>query len=142
MSWRVSWGGGHQLRLTGGGQGHWWQRPQRILISVSSPRGPHFGIKTWPHPIAYRFQCWNASGQTTSRMGTHTHPSADRVPKAILSSQPPINTPLDTALPTRGTRPSSTHKWASTSPSHQKASTRSLRTNLTHEGRHQKQEEL
>ena len=36
------------------------------------------------------------------------------------------------ALPTRGTRPSSTHQWAGTSPSHQEACT-SLRTNLTHQ---------
>ena len=33
----------------------------------------------------------------------------------------PIKTVPDTALPTRGTRPSSTHLWASTSSSHQEA---------------------
>ena len=75
------------------GQGHWWQRPQRIVIGVSSPRGCHSGIKTQPYPIIYRFHCWNTSGQTTSRVGTQTHPSAERVPEAILSSQPPINMP-------------------------------------------------
>ena len=32
----------------GQGQGHWWQRPQRTLTSVSSPGGQHFGNKTWP----------------------------------------------------------------------------------------------
>ena len=92
--------GSHQSVLSGG-------RPQRLLISMSSPGGHHFGIKTWPYLTAYRLQCRKASGQTTSKMGTQPHPSADRLPKAILSSQPPINTPLDTALPTRGTRPTS-----------------------------------
>ena len=50
-------------------------------------------------------------------------PSADRLPKAVLSSQPPLNTPIDTALPSRETQPSSTHQRAGTSPSHQEACT-------------------
>lgn len=28
------------------------------------------GTETWPHPTAYRLQCWEASGQTTNRVGT------------------------------------------------------------------------
>ena len=36
-------------------------------------------------------------------------------------------------LPTRGTRPSYTHQWAGTSPSHQEACT-SLLDSLIHEG--------
>ena len=116
----------------GGGQGHWWQRPQRILISVSSPRGHHFDIKAWPYPTAYRLQCWNASCQTTSRVGIQPHPSTDRVPEAILSSQPLLNTILDTALSTRGTTHSPTNQWAGTIPFHQEACT-SHRTNLTHQ---------
>ena len=48
--------------------------------------------------------------QTNSRIGTEHHPSADRLPKVVLSSQPPINTPLYMVLPTRGNRPSSTHR--------------------------------
>ena len=55
---------------------------QRMSISVHTHRGCRFGIQTWPYPIDCRLQCWNASGQTTSRMGAR-HPSADRVPKAI-----------------------------------------------------------
>ena len=61
----------------------------------------------------------------------------DRLPKVVLSSQPPQNTPRDKDLPTRGTRPNSTDQRASTSPSHQEACT-SPWINLTH----QKQEEL
>ena len=74
----------------------------------------------------------HVSGQTTSRIGTQPHPSAGRVPQATLSSQPPISTPLNVALSTRGTRPSSTHQWAGSSPSHQEACTRPW-TNLTHQ---------
>ena len=88
------------------------------------------------YPIDYKFQCWNASGQTTSRIGTQPfyslHPIADRVPKATLSSQPPLNTQLDMTLPTRGTRPSSTHQWEGTNPSYQEGCT-SLTIDLTHQ---------
>ena len=83
-------------------QGHWWQRPQGILIGVSSPGGPHFSTNTWAHPTACKLQCWNAPGQTTRRIGTQTHPLAKRLPKVVLRSQPPLNTLLDMALLTRG----------------------------------------
>ena len=131
-SWRVSWGGRGWLWLTVG-QGHWWWRSKGISISVSSPRGHHFGTETWPHLTACRLKCWDTSGQTTNRVGTQPHPLADRLPKVILSAQMPLNIPLDTALPTRRTRPSSTHQWAGTSPSHHKACTGPW-TNLTHQG--------
>ena len=59
--------------------------------------------------LAYlRLQCWNASGQSNSRMRMQPDTSAVRLSKVILRSQPPLNTPLDMALPTRGTRSSST----------------------------------
>ena len=93
----------------------------------------HFGTKTWSHPTACRFQCWNASGQTTNKIGTQPDSTADRLPKVLMSSQPPQNTPFDTALPTRVTKPSSTHHSADTSPSHQEAYT-SPWTNITHLG--------
>ena len=115
------------------GQGHWWQRNQQIFIGVSSPRGHQFVTETWPHLTAYRLQCWDASDKITNRVGTQPHPSADRLPKVILILQPPLNTPLDTPLPTRGTRPSSAHQWTGTSPSHQEACT-SPWTDLTHQG--------
>ena len=88
-SWRVSWGEG----IGGGslwGQGHWWWTPQGIPIGVSSPGGRQFGTETWPHPTTCRLQCWDTSGQTTNRVGTEPHPSADRLPKVILSQQLPI----------------------------------------------------
>ena len=28
-------------------------------MSVSSPGGCHFDTKIWPHPTAYRLQCWD-----------------------------------------------------------------------------------
>ena len=105
------------------GQGHWWRRPQGTFIGVCSPGGHHLGTKTWPHPTACRLQCWDDSGQTTNGVGTQPHPSADKLSKAVLSQRLPINRPLDMALPTRRTRPSSIHQWAGTSPSHQEACT-------------------
>ena len=107
--------------------------PQGILIGLSSPGGRHFGTETWPHPTASRLQCWNASDQTTNSVGTQPHPSADRLPEVIPSQQPPVNTPLDVTLPIRGTRPSSTHQWAGTSPPNQEACTSSW-TKFTHQG--------
>ena len=48
--------------------------------------------------------------QTINWVGTQPHPSADRLLKVFLSPQLPLNTPLDMALPARGTRPSSTYQ--------------------------------
>ena len=66
---------------------------------------------------------------------TWLQPSADRLPKEFWSPQPPIDLLLNTALPTRGPRPSFTHQWAGTNLSHRKAC-RSLWTRA----RYQKQE--
>lgn len=45
------------------------------------------------------------------------HSSADRMPKVVLSSHLPLNTPVDTVLPIRGPRPSYDHCGASIRPS-------------------------
>ena len=55
-------------------------------------------------------QSWEAPGQTTNWLGTQLHPLADRLPKVLLDTQPPLITPDDTASLTRGTRLSSTHQ--------------------------------
>ena len=86
--WRVSCRGRGKLWLTAGEkimeavvlENTHWQEP-----SCRSP----FSHKTWPHPMACMLQCWNTSGQTTKRVGTQPHPSADRLPKVILSPQLP-----------------------------------------------------
>ena len=72
--------------------------------------------------------------QKTSKTGTQPHPLAERLPKIILSSQTPQNTPLDVVLPTRKTRSSLIHQNTGTSPLHQEAN-RSHWTNLTHWGK-------
>ena len=46
----------------------------------------------------------------TNRVGTQPPVSADRLSKVIMNSQAPLNTPLDKALMTRGTRPSFSHQ--------------------------------
>ena len=75
-------------------------------------------------------------------VGTQTHPSADKLPKVFLGTQLPLIPPLATALPTRGTRPSSSHVWTVTNSSHQKAGQKSLYQVHPSVGRHQKQERL
>ena len=70
------------------------------------------------------------------------HPSADRLLKVFLSSQPPLSIPIDIALPTRETKQNSTHQWAGTSLSHQEACTSLLDQPHSPEGRHHKEEEL
>ena len=112
------------------------------MISVSSPKGCHFGIKAQPYPTTYRLQCWEAPGQTAIRIGTRPHSSADRVLEAILNSQPPMNTPLDTALPTRWTRPRSTHQWAGTQSLPPGSLNEPRNQPYPPDGRYQKQEEL
>ena len=79
--------------------------------------------------------------QTTNKTGTQLHPLADRLPKIIIRSQTPQNTPADAVLPTRGTRSSLIHQNTGTSPLHQEAYTTTEPT-LTTGGRHQKQREL
>ena len=44
------------------------------LTGVSPPGGHHFLTKIWPHPTGCWLQCWDASGQTTNRAGTQSHP--------------------------------------------------------------------
>ena len=114
-SWRVSW----EARIACGWlwrQGHQWQKSPGIFIILNSLRGHHFGTESWPNSIACWLQCWDMSDQTTHRAGTQPHSSTDRLPKVILSSQSPLDTPLDTVMPTRWVRPSYPHQWAGTSP--------------------------
>ena len=56
---------------------------------------------------------------STSKTGTQTHKSADRLLKVVLSPQTPQNTPLDVALPMRGERSYFNHQNTSSYHSHQ-----------------------
>ena len=62
------------------------------------------------------------------------HPLAERLPKIIIRSQAPQNTPPVVVLPTRKTRSSLIHQNTGTSPLHQKAYTTPW-TNLSHWGK-------
>ena len=74
-------------------------------------------IKMYPHLTACRLQGWHALGQNTNRVRMQSHPLADRLPKDFLNPQPSLDVPLlDTALPTRGSRPNSIHQWAGLCP--------------------------
>ena len=71
------------------GQRHWWEYFWGVLIGMSPLGGCHFVTKTWPYPRASRLQCWDASGQTTNRVRTQPHQSADRLHKVFLIPQLP-----------------------------------------------------
>ena len=61
--------------------------------------------------------------QTTSKTGTQPHPLAERLPKIIIRSQTPQNTPPKMILPTRKTRSKLIHQNTGTNPLHQEAYT-------------------
>ena len=117
--------------------GHWTTRdlltPHNISIGESSPRDLLLNVKTQLHPMARKAPVLDTPCQTTSKTGTQPHPLAERLPKIILSSHTPQNTPPHTALPTRETRSSPTYQNTGTSPLHQEAYTTHW-TNLTNWG--------
>ena len=56
----------------------------RTLVAAvlgMSPLGPG------PPPTGGRLQFWDVSSQTTTRVGTQLHPSADRLLQVVLSTQ-------------------------------------------------------
>ena len=71
--------------------------------------------------------------QKTSKTGTQPHPLPKRLPKIIIRSQTPQNTPPEADLPMRKTRSSLIHQNTGTSPLHQEAYTTQW-TNLSHWG--------
>lgn len=115
--WRVYWGGkgwfmvGARTLVTELQNHHWHE------LSMRSP--------FWPQPTACRLQCWDASGLTTNRVGTQSHPSADKVPKV----KPELMLLLNTSLDTEGQDPTPpTRKPASswTNLTHQEADSRKM----------------
>ena len=61
-----------------------------VVLSSTDRQEPSWRLpsyKTWPHPPAYRLPGWDASSQTTKRVGIQPLPSADRLPHVILSPQ-------------------------------------------------------
>ena len=91
LCWRVSCRGGGWLWLTVGTMtlaaevlgSTRWREPSKSL-SLAPPQSPG------------RLQCCVASGQTTNREGTQTHPSAVKQIKVLLSSAHQSNSQLYT----------------------------------------------
>ena len=128
-----TWGGRGWLWLTVG---------TRTLVVEGSGNTHQYQLswdkhlsRDWPHSTACRLRCWDILLQTTKRRGTQAHPSADRLLKVFLIPWPPINTPHDTALCTRGIGSSSntalpTSEQVPISPTRKPTSPK---TNLTHQ---------
>ena len=135
-SWRVSWGGSESAVAHCGGKDTGGRGPREYdqrEVAILAPR---------PGPTQQPAGSSAGMPQAKQPAGeTQPLPSADRLPKVVLSSQSPLNTPPDMGLSTRRTRPSSTHQWAGSCPSHQEACTSPGPTSPSR-GRHQKQEEL
>ena len=116
--------------------GHWSTRdlpaPRNIKRQKLSWRSPSQCYD--PAPLNdQRATVLDTLCQTTSNTGTQPHPLAERLPKIIIRSQTPQNTPRDMVLPTRKTRSSFIHQNTGTSPLHQEAYTTHW-TNLSHWG--------
>ena len=65
----------------------------------------------------------NTLCQTMNKTGTQPHPLAERLPKIIIRSQTPQNTPADVDLPTRKTTSSLIKQNTGTTPLNQEAYT-------------------
>ena len=79
--------------------------------------------------------------KTTSKTGTQHHPLAERLPKIIIRSQTPQNTPLDAVLPPERQDPASSSRTQALVPYTWKP-TQPTEPTLATGGRHQKQWEL
>ena len=126
-SWCSDWVSG--LRL-GGGRAEFstlvYQRPPQphvIPNGESSPRDLHLNAKTQLHSTTSKLQCWTPHTKQLARQEHNTTPLAESLPKIILSSQTPQNTPPDMVLPTRKKTSSLIHQNTGTSPLHQEAYT-------------------
>ena len=89
------------------------QQKDSITVFISTPR-PNF-------TNCLQVLMLETSHQTTSKAGTQSYSSANWLPKVILSSQTPQNTPPDAALPIRWKRLGSTHQSLDTSLHHEEA---------------------
>ena len=79
--------------------------------------------------------------RTTSKTGTQPHPLAERLPKIIIRSQTPQNTPLDAVCPPERQDPASSIRTQAPVPSTRKP-TQPTEPTLPTGGKHQKQQEL
>ena len=94
-----------------------------ISNGKSSPKDLHLNDNTQLHSTTSKLQCWTPYAKTTRKTGTQPHPLADRLPKIIIRSQTPQNTPPDAVLPTKKIRSSLIHQNTGTSTLHQEVYT-------------------
>ena len=111
------------------------QETSQLHIISNRENLPEISVST-PRPSSTQQQARSSAGhpcQTTSNTGTQPHPLAERLPKIIIRSQTPQNTPPDMDQATRNTRSSLIHQITGTSPLHQETYTTHW-TNFSHWG--------
>ena len=124
--------------------GHWSTRDLLAPSSINQQEFSQRSLSQCKDPAPLKDQqdpVLDTPCQKTSKTGTQPHPLTERLPKIIIRSQIPQNTPPDTVLPTRKTRSSLILQNTGTSPS-TKESTQHTEPTLPTGGRHQKQWEL
>ena len=89
-----------------------------ISNGESSPRDLHLNAKTQLHSKRVSYSVGNSMPNNYQDRNT-TPPIAERLPKIIIRSQTPQNTPQDVVLPSRKARSSPIHQNTGTSPFHQ-----------------------
>ena len=109
-----------------------------ISSSESSPKDLHLNTKSQLHSMTSKLQCWTPYAKKTSKTGTQPHPLAERLPKIIIRSQTPQNTPADAVLPTERQDPALSIRTQALVPSTRKPKQPTEPT-LATGGRHQKQ---
>ena len=115
----------------------------RLLIisnGKSFPRDLHLNANTQLHSTTSKLVL-NTLHHKTSKTGTQPHALAEKLPKIIIRSQTPQNTPPDAVLPTRKTRPNSSTRTQAPVPSTRRP-TQPTEPTLVTGRRHQKQWEL
>ena len=104
--------------------GHWSTRDHPAPCNIKWRKPSHRSPPQCQDPAPLKDQQAPVLGtlcQTSSKTGTQPHPLADRLPKIIIRSQTPQDTPPDAVLPPRKTRSSFIHQNTGTSPLHQEA---------------------
>ena len=95
-----------------GGRGHREYSLALVLLEVTTWQQNLAPPNSLQALVPEHLRLNNQQGRNTAKSISR------RLLNTVLSPQPPLNTPLESGFPTRGTRTISIHHWAGTSLSH------------------------